>query len=505
MQDESVFASLVAGMAGSERVFLYTPRGKPLSYADMLARTARFAVCLRNAGVCPGDRVAVQTEKSADALLLYLACLRAGAVYLPLNPAYTPAETGYFLSDAEPSCVVVAPEKQTPLRPLLRGASLFTLSADGKGTLAEASRQLPDGFADVARSPDDLAAILYTSGTTGRSKGAMLTQRNLSSNAHALRDLWRITTTDVLLHALPLYHTHGLFTATNTILAAGAAMILLPKFDLDEIFAQFPHATAMMGVPTFYTRLLADRRLERKTVAHMRLFVSGSAPLLPETHRAFRARTGQVILERYGMTETNMIASNPYAGERRPGAVGFPLPDVELRIGDRQSGAPLADGAVGMIELRGPNVFRGYWRDAEKTRSAFRDDGFFVTGDLGSIDSNGYLRIVGRAKDLVISGGLNVYPGEVEAEIDAIAGVVESAVIGVPHADLGEGVMAVVVLEPDARIAESDVLMALRHRLAAYKLPKHVLFVDELPRNPMGKVRKSILREKYGKIFVRPR
>ncbi|HEY3777866.1 MAG TPA: malonyl-CoA synthase [Rhizomicrobium sp.] len=500
-QNESLFTSLLAGRPDAERVFLYLPAGKTLSYADMLVCTARFARGLWQIGVRPGDRVAAQVEKGADALFFYLACLRAGAVYLPLNPAYTPAETEYFLRDAEPSCVVAAPGKRLALEPLRNGAKLLTLAPDGTGSFIDIVREMPGDFNDVPRAADELAAILYTSGTTGRSKGAMLTQRNLLSNALALRDLWRFTTSDVLLHALPLYHTHGLFTATNTILAAGAAMILLPRFDLDDIFAQLPCATAMMGVPTFYTRLLADARLGRDSIAHMRLFVSGSAPLLPETHRAFLARTGHAILERYGMTETNMIASNPYDGERRPGAIGFPLPDVELRICAPESGAISPAGGIGTIELRGPNVFKGYWRDAEKTRSAFRDDGYFVTGDLGSIDSDGYLHIVGRARDLVISGGFNVYPGEVESEIDALSDVLESAVIGVPHPDLGEGVTAVVVCKPGAAIDEADALAALRLRLARYKLPKRVVFVDELPRNAMGKVQKAVLRETYRAMF----
>lgn len=504
-QNESLFASLVAGISDANRPFLYFPDGRTSSYSDMLARTARFAACLQKAGVRPGGRVAAQVEKCADALFLYLACLRAGAVYLPLNTAYTPAETGYFVKDAGPSCVVAAPEKRTALEPLLGSAALLTLADDGTGSFVEMALGLSDRFADVPRRADDVAAILYTSGTTGRSKGAMLTHGNLTSNAIALRDLWRFTPPDILLHALPINHTHGLFTATNTILAAGAGMILLPKFDVDEILRQLPRATAMMGVPTFYTRLLADGRLGRESAAHMRLFVSGSAPLPAETHRKFLARTGHAILERYGMTETNMIASNPYGGERKPGSVGFPLPGVELRIAEPDTGDVVPEGGIGVIELRGPNVFKGYWRDAEKTRLAFRGDGFFVTGDLGTIDPEGYLHIVGRARDLVISGGLNIYPSEVEAEIDAIPGVVESAVIGIPHPDLGEGVAAVVVLEPNARVGESDALAALRSRLAGYKLPRRVLFVDELPRNPMGKVRKTVLREKFGALFVERR
>lgn len=497
--DRSLFSAMRAAMPEGGRVFLHSPGGETVTYADMLMCSGRFANCLAGNGVRPGARVAVQVEKSANALLLYLACLRTGAVYLPLNPAYTLAEMEYFLGDAEPALVVVSPAKERALRSIIPGrAKLFTLSDDGKdgSLIAQASSQ-PGGFSDVPRAPGDLAAILYTSGTTGRSKGAMLTQENLLSNAIALRDLWRFTEDDVLLHALPIFHTHGLFTATNTLLMAGGSMILLPRFDANLVFAALPRATSMMGVPTFYTRLLADPRLDRAMAAHMRLFISGSAPLLDEIHRQWQGRTGHAILERYGMTETGMIASNPYDGERVAGTVGLPLPGVALRIGDPQTGVELPQGEIGMIELRGPNVFSGYWRKPRETAESFRSDGFFVTGDLGRIDDRRYLHIVGRAKDLIITGGLNVYPREIEAEIDLLDGVRESAVFGVPHADFGEAVVAVVVLEPGATLEQDVAIRQLAARLAGYKLPKRILAVDQLPRNTMGKVQKTLLRQRH--------
>lgn len=496
-----LFAAVRGAMPPGERAFLRTADGSVVTYAEMYARTGRLANCLWRAGVHPGDRVAAYVEKSAEALLLYLASLRMGAVYLPLNPGYTMSEMRYFVGDAEPACVVVSPEKERSIAPL-SGAALLTLSPDGRsGSLVSQALELSSRFPDVACRADDLAAILYTSGTTGRPKGAMLTQHNLLSNALVLRDLWRFTQVDVLLHALPLYHTHGLFTATNTMLLAGASMILLSTFDLDGIFAQLPDATSMMGVPTFYTRMLADRRLDRSTTGHLRLIVSGSAPLAIETHRSWIARTGRAILERYGMTETNMIASNPCAGERIAGTVGFPLPGVEVRIVDRESGSSLPENEIGMIEVRGPNVFKGYWRSPRQTEQSFRVDGFFVTGDLGTFDARGYLHIVGREKDVVISGGANVYPKEVEMEIDALPGIVESAVIGVPHPDFGEGVTAIVVPDKDAALDEAGVLSALAARLAKYKLPKRILFEKNIPRNAMGKVRKNALRGKYRNLY----
>ena len=359
----------------------------------------------------------------------------------------------------------------------------------------------PAEFVTVARTETDLAAICYTSGTTGRSKGAMLTQRALQSNAATLEGLWRFAPNDVLIHALPIYHVHGLFVATNVALIAGASMILQARFDAGAVLRAMPRATTLMGVPTFYTRLLAHSGLTREVVAGMRLFISGSAPLLAETHRAFAERTGHAILERYGMTETGMNTSNPYDGDRIAGTVGFPLPDVDLRIVDPDSGGLLAQGEIGGIEVRGPNVCAGYWRNPEKTAEAFRDDGFFITGDLGVIDSRGYVSIVGRGKDLVISGGLNVYPKEVESEIDAIPGVVESAVIGLPHADLGEAVTAVVATGGTSDLTEATILDVLGARLATFKRPKRVLFTDDLPRNAMGKVQKALLREQHANLY----
>jgi len=487
-----------------DAVLIRHPSGGVTSYGDAFARTARFANVLKGLGVEPGDRVAVQVEKSAEALLLYLGCLRAGAVYLPLNTGYTGPELAYFLGDAEPRVFVVDPAAAAKAEPIRREAGvahLETLGADGRGSIAEAADDAAGDFDDIARAKDDLAAILYTSGTTGRSKGAMLTHGNLASNAETLAAEWRFTGDDVLLHALPLFHTHGLFVATNITLAAGGSMILLPGFDLDAIIRLLPEATAMMGVPTFYTRLLSRPDFTRELVAHMRLFVSGSAPLSAETHKEFEARTGHAILERYGMTETNMNTSNPYDGERRAGTVGFPLPGVEIRIADRDTGEALPAGEVGMIEIRGPNVFKGYWRMPEKTAAEFRADGFFISGDLGRFDERGYLHIVGRDKDLIITGGYNVYPAEVENALDAIDGIAESAVIGVPHADFGEAVTAVVALKDGAEIAEQEVRTALGAELAKYKVPKRVLFVDSLPRNKMGKIEKKNLREQLHDLF----
>lgn len=487
------------------KVFLFLPSGQTLTYGALQDDSARMANALRSFGVEPGDRVAVQVEKTPEKLVLYLACLRAGAIFLPLNTAYTPAEIAYFLGDAEPRLFVCDSAKADALRAVAQQAGVAqvaTLDRTGNGTLTEAMRAQSPDFENAARGPDDLAAILYTSGTTGRSKGAMLSHENLRSNSATLVDYWRFTEKDVLLHALPVYHTHGLFVATNISLLARGAMIFLPKFDPDEIFRFMPQATAMMGVPTFYVRLLDDARLTKEATRHMRLFVSGSAPLLADTHREWRARTGHAILERYGMTETNMNTSNPYDGDRVAGTVGFPLPGVELRVADAESGKILAHGDIGVIEVKGPNVFKGYWRMPEKTAAEFRADGFFITGDLGRIDERGYVHIVGRGKDLIISGGFNVYPKEVESEIDAIPGVFESAVIGLPHKDFGEGVTAVVVMNKNAALTEKEVMARLEQRLAKFKLPKRVFFVDDLPRNAMGKVQKNMLRDRYHSIYA---
>ncbi len=424
-----------------------------------------------------------------------------GAFFLPLNTAYTPAEVEYFISDATPRVFLADPARAETLRPVAaaHGVRLMTLSGDGQGSLPDMAASQPDQFTPKARTGADLAAILYTSGTTGRSKGAMLSQDNLLSNARVLADLWRFTAQDVLLHALPIFHTHGLFVATNISLLTGGQMIFHPGFDLEAVIAALPRATAMMGVPTFYPRLLGDPRLNRDLVGHMRLFISGSAPLLAETHTAFEARTGLRILERYGMTETNMSTSNPYEGERRAGTVGFPLPGVELRI--MADGAEVAPGEVGVIEVRGPNVFQGYWQMPEKTREELRPDGWFITGDLATRDAEGYVTIVGRAKDLIISGGFNIYPKEVEEVLDGLPGVLESAVIGLPHPDFGEGVFAVLARQPGGEIDLTAIREAVQTQLARFKHPKGYKIVEALPRNTMGKVQKAELRKTHAEVF----
>ena len=505
IMNANLFSRLFDGLDDPARLAIETADGQRISYGELISRAGQMANLLVSRGVKPGDRVAAQTEKSVPGLVLYLAAVRAGAVYLPLNTAYTLNELEYFIGDAEPSLVVCDPSKAERIGAIAAkvGAKVETLGADGRGTLTDAAAKAKPEFNTVARADDDLAAILYTSGTTGRSKGAMLTHDNLASNSLTLVDYWRFTNKDVLIHALPIYHTHGLFVASNVTLFARASMIFLPKFDPELIIKLMARATVLMGVPTFYTRLLQSPALSQESTRYMRLFVSGSAPLLADTHREWAARTGHAVLERYGMTETNMNTSNPYDGQRVPGAVGHPLPGVTLRVTDPETGNELPRESIGMIEVKGPNVFKGYWRMPEKTRAEFRDDGFFITGDLGKIDANGYVHILGRGKDLVISGGFNVYPKEIESEIDAMPGVVESAVIGVPHADFGEGVTAVVVCNKGADVSEASVLHGLDGRLAKFKMPKRVFIVDELPRNAMGKVQKNILRDTYSKIYAK--
>ena len=497
-----MFDAIAAAAEKRSAPFIVTPGGRVWTYGDLLDFSARLAQRLVDFGVGPGDRVAVQVEKSPEALMLYVACLRAGAIYLPLNTGYTLAELDYFIGDAEPKLVVAAPKAEAGIAPLAarHGGRVETLDDHGGGSLLAGLEGGAD-FVNVERGPDDLAAILYTSGTTGRSKGAMLSHDNLLSNARTLIAHWRFTAADRLIHALPIFHTHGLFVATNVTMLSGAAMDFLPKFDPAKIFALMDTATCLMGVPTFYTRLLQDDGLTREKTANIRLFISGSAPLLADTHREFAARTGKAILERYGMTETNMNTSNPYDGERIAGTVGQPLPGVSVRICDPETGQELPTDEIGMIEVKGPNVFKGYWRMPEKTAAEFRPDGYFITGDLGKIDAKGYVHIVGRGKDLVISGGYNVYPKEIETEIDQIAGVVESAVIGVPHPDFGEGVTAIVVRSHESAVSEAAIMTALTERLARYKQPKSVHFVDDLPRNTMGKVQKNVLRQTYNDIY----
>jgi malonyl-CoA/methylmalonyl-CoA synthetase len=474
-----------------------------MSYGALVEESGRFAAALRSCGVEPGDRVAVQIDKSPEAVLLYLACLRLGAVYVPINVANTATEVAYFLSDAQPRLAIVRPEDRLTLEAAAHAAGVQHLETLGRGTgswldrvhSCVAPRNLPDpGGKDAA------AAIVYTSGTTGRSKGAVLTRGNLAANAAVLSDAWRFTAEDVLLHALPLFHVHGLFAAINTVLAAGASLVLLPKFDAAAVLAGLPNVSVYMGVPTHYTRLLQEPQLDRHAARNVRLFVSGSAPLLAETHAEFLRRTGHAILERYGMTETLMNTSNPYDGVRIPGSVGPPLAGVSVRC-RLADGTDAGVGDIGALEIRGANVFAGYWRDPEKTRAEFTADGWFKTGDLGRFDGDGYLYIVGRAKDLVITGGYNVYPKEVEAELDGVPGVLESAVFGLPHPDFGEAVTAAVVPGPGLAPSAAEILEAVKARLAGYKIPKRILFVDELPRNTMGKVQKNVLRSRYASLY----
>ncbi len=498
-----LFDALLAPHQGKESSFLILPDGSEMAHCAFLGLANQMAHALRAADVGVGDRVAVHVEKTAPALALYAACITAGAVFLPLNTAYTPAELSYFITDADAALVVCDPSELAALTPIAETckATILTLDASGQGSLARAAVQHPTEFTPVPRGQNDLAALLYTSGTTGRSKGAMLTHENLLSNARALAEEWRFTSDDVLLHALPIFHSHGLFVACNVSLLAGNAMIFLPKFDQEAILQFLPRATTMMGVPTFYTRLLEDARFTRELVAHMRLFVSGSAPLLAETHLAFEGRTGHRILERYGMTETNMNTSNPYEGDRRAGTVGFPLKGVAVRICDPETHVELSMSEIGMLHVRGPNVFCGYWNMPEKTREELLEDGFFITGDLAKIDADGYVTIVGRGKDLIISGGFNIYPKEIEMFLDAQSGVKESAVIGAPHPDFGESVVAVLVPEAEDSIDLDAILAAAKVELAGFKRPRHFVIVDALPRNTMGKVQKAEMRKTYADVF----
>jgi malonyl-CoA/methylmalonyl-CoA synthetase len=488
---------------GSSKPFLQLGDGSAVTYAAFLGLASQMAHVLAHGGLRPGDRLAAQVQKSPEALALYAACVQAGVVFLPLNTAYTTDELSYFIADSGARMIVCDAKVHGALSSIATqaGSILETLNADGSGTLTASARVKPTTFPTVARSIEDLAALLYTSGTTGRSKGAMLSQGNLLSNSVTLAQEWRFTPEDVLLHALPIFHTHGLFVATNVTLVAGASMIFLPQFNVDQLVDLMPQATVLMGVPTFYTRLLDHPRFDHKLASHMRLFVSGSAPLLAETHVQFEDRTGHRILERYGMTETNMNTSNPYAGDRRAGTVGLALPGVEVKVTDPDTGTTLPGGTVGQIEVRGPNVFLGYWNMPEKTAAELRADGFFITGDLGKIDEDGYLHILGRNKDLIISGGYNIYPKEIELVLDAQPGVLESAVIGVPHRDLGETVIGVIVAEPGEQPDLDRIMAAVQATLARFKHPRRLIVVPELPRNTMAKVQKNILRDQFKAAF----
>jgi malonyl-CoA/methylmalonyl-CoA synthetase len=492
-----------AALRAGSRPMLVDDGGGLLRYSEMDSMTERMAQRLRDAGARPGDRIVVQVEKSMAAVILYLAALRAGVVYVPLNMAYTGEEVAYFLGDAEPAILVCDPSRRAGLQDAAKAAgvaSVLTLDAAGRGGLTD---DLSRGSTCPVepRSSHDLACILYTSGTTGRSKGAMLSHGNLVSNALTLQRLWRWQEGDVLLHALPIFHVHGLFVALHGALLNGSTMLFHRRFDADAILADLPRSTVFMGVPTFYTRLLESPGLARHASSGIRLFVCGSAPLLEETFIRFRDRTGHEILERYGMTETGMITSNPYDGPRVPGTVGFALPGVSVRIAEAE-GTPAPYGTAGVLEVKGPNVFQGYWKLAGKTAEDFRSDGYFITGDIATQTADGRVSIVGRAKDLIISGGFNVYPKEIELLIDAIEGIRESAVVGVPHPDFGEVVIAVAAYARDSVISEDAVMMALTGRLARFKQPKRVILVDDLPRNAMGKVQKAVLRAEYQSLFV---
>jgi malonyl-CoA/methylmalonyl-CoA synthetase len=515
MRNDNLFSALRAAFpAALDSTAIETAdSGQALRYTwrDLDRGTAMLANLLQSLGLPDQSRIAVQTDKSVEALMLYLAVLRAGHVYLPLNTAYQAAEMEYFIGNAEPAVVVCAGKSfgwVSKLAFLAGTQHVFTLNDDRSGTLLDRAAFHSDQHQPARRQADDLAAILYTSGTTGRSKGAMLTHGNLLSNAKVLKDTWGWQAEidagrqDVLIHALPIFHVHGLFVASHCALLAGARMIWFSRFDARAVAARLPEATVFMGVPTLYVRLLHEPGLTRHACSGMRLFVSGSAPLLIETFSAFRQRSGHTILERYGMSETVMLTSNPYRPEsaRRGGTVGTALPGVSVRVQD-DKGLPLPAGEIGGIQVKGPNVFKGYWRMPEKTAEEFTTDLWFKTGDVGHIDSHGFVTIVGRSKDLIISGGYNVYPAEIEGFINDLPGVAESAVVGVPHADFGEAVVAVVVAQAGAALDPAAMLSRLKAQIAGFKVPKQVFVVDELPRNAMGKVQKNLLRDQHRALF----
>ncbi|NOZ65422.1 MAG: malonyl-CoA synthase [Alphaproteobacteria bacterium] len=483
----------------NDKIMLTTEKEQSYSFYDIDQETARLANYLVGIGAKPGDRVSAQVEKSPQALCLYLACLRAGLVYHPLNPAYSAHELDYFINNAEPAIIVCVTTKFQAMLHLAKSsqtAHILTLDADGTGTLIDNARDCSTTFEGIPRSKNDLAALLYSSGTTGVPKGIKLTHGNLLSNAKSLAQIWQITEEDHLLHCLPTFHVHGLFIALNCVLLSGASMRWLPAFKTHHVLKYLPESTVMMGVPTYYTRLLDDPLFTTDIARNIRLFISGSAPLKEETFTEFKNRTGHCILERYGMTETSINTSNPLEGVRKPGTVGLPLPEVDIRIVD-DTGNPLATGEIGNLQVRGPNVFSGYWRMPEKTNEAFTKNRFFDTGDKGQIDADGYVSIVGRTKDLIISGGLNIYPKEIEILIDNLPGIYESAVIGVPHSDFGEAVVAVIVKTKEADLNEDQIITSLKSMIANFKVPKRIIMLEELPRNAMGKVQKNLLRQQY--------
>ena len=509
MHNDNLFSALRAAFpADLSGVAIETDNGLNYAWSDIERATAMMANLLVSLELPQGARIAVQVEKSVEAVMLYLATLRAGYVFLPLNTAYQSGEMAYFIGNAEPSVVVCSPQNAEWVGKLAAQAGVphvFTLGDDRSGTWLSHVAQCSDQHEAALKSADDLAAILYTSGTTGRSKGAMLSHGNLLSNAQVLQKYWGWKPGDVLIHALPIFHVHGLFVALHGALINGSKMIWLAKFDPKLVVRKLPEATVFMGVPTLYVRLLAEPGLTREACKNMRLFVAGSAPLLIETFNEWQTRTGHTILERYGMSETAMLTSNPYeqpqGNERRGGTVGFPLPGVSLRVSGEGNDL-LPAGEIGGIEVQGPNVFAGYWRMPEKTKEEFTDDGFFKTGDVGVVDARGYVTIVGRSKDLIISGGYNVYPAEIEGGINEMPGVAESAVVGVPHKDFGEVGVALVIAKPGATPDPQEILAELKSKLANFKVPKRCFIVSELPRNAMGKVQKKLLREQYAALFA---
>ena len=511
-ENQNLFAALRAAFPSdldAVAIDATEPGGRPLCYSwrDLERASAMVANLLASLDLPPASRIAVQVEKSVEAVLLYLATLRAGHVFLPLNTAYQSAEIGYFIGNAEPAVVVCSPANFGWVSKIAFQAGtrhVFTLGDDRSGTLLERAAHCSDQHKPVQCAASDLAAVLYTSGTTGRSKGAMLSHGNLLSNARVLKDYWGWRAGDVLLHALPIFHVHGLFIALHGALLNGSKMLWMGRFDPKAAIAKLPEATVFMGVPTLYGRMLAEPALSREAVRNMRLFISGSAPLLIETFKDWQARTGHTILERYGMSETAMLTSNPYRteeGERRGGTVGFPLPGVDLRVVD-DAGQPVPQGEIGGIQVRGPNVFQGYWRMPEKTAEEFTADGFFKTGDVGRVDADGYVTIVGRSKDLIISGGYNVYPAEIEGFLNDLTGVAESAVVGVPHPDFGEVGVAVLIGKPGVTLNAEALLAQLKTQLANFKIPKRAFIVPTLPRNTMGKVQKNLLREQHKGLFA---
>ena len=491
-----LFDSIFGPTRNSSSTFLIND-DKKINYADFHIMINQLANVLIQKGMKPGDRVAVQAEKSNTQIALYAATIKAGGVYLPLNTGYTTSELDYFIKDSSAKIIIVDKNVENKIvNNLDANTVLLTLNSDETGSLTNLADEQEFFFDTIERGPDDLAAILYTSGTTGKSKGAILSHQNLLSNTKVLKDYWKFTKEDVLLHMLPIYHTHGLFVASNLLAYVGGSMIFLPKFDIEQALKWMSKSTT---VPTFYTRLLSDSRFNHSLTEHMRLFISGSAPLLATTHKEFEDRTSKKILERYGMTETNMCTSNPYDNNRVAGTVGLPLPGIQLRIAD-DKGNEVEQGQIGIIELKGENVFKGYWQMPDKTSESFREDGFFITGDMAKVDDNGYVTIVGRDKDLIISGGLNIYPKEVETKIDELTSIEESAVFAAPHKDFGEAVVAAVVRKNES-IFEEEIINYLSDKLAKFKQPKKIIFLDSLPRNAMGKVQKAELRKKYQKLF----